>query len=117
LNLWVRGGKQHCETNASYRRNDHVANTTQLCLVGNVTNKNCYSSGNGVRWDGQKLRLGTLVAHAEKDSREKERETVQWAKATHVNDSISPGLPVAKGGENVSAVDASDLGAGLSIHL
>jgi hypothetical protein len=113
----VRGGEQHCETDASNQRHGHVADTAQLCPIGDPTDSNCQSGSTGVRWDGQKLGLCAFVTHGEKDSREEERENVQWAKATHVDDSIPPGLPVAKGGKYMSTVDASNLGAGLSIQL
>ncbi|KAI9881679.1 MAG: hypothetical protein M1823_006609 [Watsoniomyces obsoletus] len=95
------------------RELDVVANNlaNPMHPVKEMTMLHCH----GVRRNGQELGLGTLVSHAEENCGQEEREAVQRAKAAHVDDGVSPGLPVDKRSGDVPAVDMSNGGTSLSV--
>lgn len=106
LDVRVLAGEQHCETDATHQRNNHVAVPAVLGAIGEPPDEDSHSGSDGVRRHGHELQMGSLVAHAVlEDGRQEERERVQRAQAAHVLQRVHPGLPVLDGLEHVLAAD------------
>jgi hypothetical protein len=116
LDVHVLAGEQHGKANASDEGDDHVAVAAPLGAVGHPAGDDGHGGGDGVWGNGQELSLGTLVSHAEQDGGQKQREAVQRAQAAHVDDGVSPRLPVHERRVDVSAVNLANGGAGLAIR-
>lgn len=94
----------HDEASDSNRDDDHVEDASLASAISDVSNNDCHSRCDSVRWNRQELSFCTGVAHASKNGGQEEGESIEWHQTSHVDDGVSPALPVLDGSGDVAAV-------------
>lgn len=97
LDIRVLARNQHDEAHYSKQRHKHIDQPSLLSSVCNGTNDNGEDSGTGVGRHREQVCCCAAVAEGIDDGGEEEREGVEGAIGSHVDDGETPGLPVGDG--------------------